>query len=165
MKSTSGYGGSHGDGTLSRGWEVLIAVLLGIAIALALWPAINELVLWLRQALIGLGMTVDGATVTLYWLGMAAIGAGFVVALNGPDALVNRLRADTGEWAAVLVEALTVACAVALWLTAAATWAYFEDEFNAYGSGTELPAVGLAVLLIIGAVALRWLRRRRPIDG
>ena len=158
---SSSRGDTHDVGTFLKAWGDLLGVFLGIAIALALWPLIDDFVFLLQSALIALGMTAETATVTLYWLGMFSIGAGFLVAFNGPDARVNRLRAAGDEWAALLLVALTAAAATALWLLAAATWGGFEDEFNSYGPGTELPAVGLAVLMIAGAVVLRLVRRRR----
>jgi len=154
-------GDTHDVGTFLSAWGDLLGVLLGIAIALALWPVMDNFVLLIHSALVALGMTADAATVALYWLGMFAIGAGFLVAFNGPDVRVDRLRAAGSEWAALLLVALTAAGATALWLTAAATWASYEDEFNTYEAGTELPAVGLAVVMIAGAVVLRWTRRRR----
>jgi len=148
-------------GPFLGGWGGVVAVLLGIAVALALYPVISELVSWLHRAMVDLGASADGATMTLYWLGMVAIGAGFLVAFVGSDVRMDRLRGGIGDWSTLLRETLIALGVASLWLAAAATWDNFGDEFNTYEAGIELPAVGLLLLMIASAIVIGWIRRRR----
>lgn len=165
MATTSGDMDARQTGTFLRGWGGLIAVLLGIGIAGLLTPVIRWLVELLYRAMTGLGLTADGAVLAIYWLGMIAIGAGFVVAFLGPEERMSALRVGVGDWMTVLEESLIAACAAGLWFFAAQTWLLYGDEFNTYGNATELSAVGVMVAIIAGAVLGRWLRHRHASHG
>ena len=148
-------------GTFLKGWGGVIAVILGLVLAFALSPLMNEFVAVLHSALVSLGMSPGAATLTFYWAGMVAIGVGFIIALASSDTRMDRLRGGVGDWSALLIESLIVAGTALFWVFAGATWANYVDEFNTYEGTIELPALGLLLVLIASAVLIRWLRRRR----
>ena len=161
MTSSTGHHESQQMGTFLGGWGGVIAVLLGIALAVALSPVIQELILLFRRVMITLGMSADTAVVVIYWMGMIAIGIGVAIVLIGSDERMDQLRGGVGDWQAVLRETLIATGVVSLWVMAGSTWTLFVDEFNTYGPATELSAVGTLVLIIVGSVVIRWMRHRR----
>lgn len=152
---------SRESGTFLGGWGGAVAVLLGTAVPIALSSVIGEVVALLERALVSLGMTSDSAVMTIYWLQFIGIGAGFAIIFLGRGTRMAALRRGVGDWSAVLREALVIACAVTLWVAANEAWQAYEDTFNTYGSATELPAIGLMVLIIAGSALAGWVRRRR----
>ena len=152
---------SQQSGAFLRGWGGVIAALLGIAVPIALSPVIGELVLLLERAMVASGMTRDAAVMTLYWLQFIGIGAGFTIVFLSTGRRMDALRTGMADWSTMLREALVVACAVALWVAANAAWEAYADTFNTYDSATELPAIGLMVLIIVGSAIAWWAGRRR----
>ena len=138
-----------------------MAVILGLVLAFALSPLMNKFVAVLHSALVSLGMSPGAATLAFYWAGMVAAGVGFIIALAGSDARMDRLRGGVGDWSALLMETLVVTGIALFWVFAGATWANYVDEFNTYKAAIELPALGLLLVMIVSAVLIRWLRRRR----
>lgn len=152
-------------GTFLRGWGGVAAVILGLVLAFALSPLMNQAVALVHGAFVSLGTSPDAATMTLYWLGMISIGVGFFIALVGSDRRMDRLRGGVGDWSTLVQETLVVLGVALFWVFAGATWANYVDEFNTYEASIELPAIGLLLLMIAGAVLVRWIRRHRSSDA
>lgn len=158
---TATHDNTQRAGTFLRGWGGVLAVVSGLALAFILSPVMNKLVLLVHGVLVSSGMSPDAATMTLYWLGMISIGVGFLIALGSSDTRIDRLRGGVGDWSVELLETLIVAGVALFWVFAGATWAIYAAEFNAYEAAVELPAVGLVVLMVAGAMLIRWTRHRR----
>jgi hypothetical protein len=156
---------SQQPATFLRGWGGVVAALLGIAVPVALSPLISKLVSLFERAMVASGMTRDVAIMILYWLQYIGIGAGFAIVFLSTGKRMDALRGGMADWSTVLREALVVACAVALWVAANSAWESYGDTFNTYGAATELPAVGLMVLIIAGSAIAWWARRRRSSAG
>ncbi len=153
---------THDVGTFLKGWGGVAAVVLGLVVAFALAPVMNEFVTLVHRAFVSTGMSPSAATMAFYWLGMIAIGVGLIIALAGSDTRMDRLRGGVGDWSTLVLETLAVAGVALFWVFAGATWANYVDEFNTYEPTVELPAVGLLVLMLASAVLIRWVRSRAP---
>ena len=159
--STATHDHTQRVGTFLGGWGGVLAVISGLALAFALSPLMNTFVSLVHGVLVSSVMSPGAATLSLYWLGMVSVGVGFLIALGSSDERIDRLRGGVGDWTAELLETLIVAGIALFWVFAGATWAIYADEFNTYEAAVELPAVGLMVLMIAGAVLMSWIRHRR----
>lgn len=143
------------------GWGGVLSVMAGIGVALLAKPLLVQILLGLQIALERSGLDASSAIAAIYWVQSIAMGLGFLLAIGGSDARMDRLRGGVGDWTLVVRETLIVAGIVSLWVFGSVAWERFEDAFNQLGSNVELPAVGTLLALLVAGIVLRVARGRR----